>query len=445
MKIFNWALTLVLALIIGLVPAVLTVVVPEPIPVYADSPLFYSTTYDGYVFGFHDVYSTVHNAAYANDLNYIATGFPVGNGRYGAIRRVDRGALFFDTSSLGADYEIYGATITMYVEGHWCFINGGSTPLTVYIHIVDGTDLEMPIVLADYGDLLDETTSFGSICSDDFTNYSYVTFTLNALGIAEINKTGITQFALRSSQDINNDPTGTYPLQSGTIQFRTRESSSDFWPVLSIAGPTLSPPSNLTVIPDSSTSIAVSWTKGEGSTHTMLRYSTDAYPETYEDGDEAYFDIGSSVVVKNLEPGTTYYFRAWGWAGGLYSDLYVQGWGTTLGGGAGGEGWAFGGWFAEWMLSPSIDNLTDMPFYQISIDAAGSIGMSGTVFFIILGLLFCTIMGIAALSFTHNILVVLFVVGAIMVLIHLSGVFPFWIVFLFLIISGSFLFLQHRV
>ncbi len=61
----------------------------------------------------------------------------------------------------------------------------------------------------------------------------------------------------------------------------------------------------------SSTQIDLSWTKGNGANKTMVRRKTGSYATSVSDGDQVYFDTGTSVSDTGLSPSTTYYYRAW--------------------------------------------------------------------------------------------------------------------------------------
>ena len=88
-------------------------------------------------------------------------------------------------------------------------------------------------------------------------------------------------------------------------------------------------PTNATAIPKA-TAISVSWTKGSGSTHTLIRHSSSAYPSTTSAGTSAYMGTGNSVNITGLTEGTTTFISMWGYAGGIYSENYTTALATTL-------------------------------------------------------------------------------------------------------------------
>lgn len=84
----------------------------------------------------------------------------------------------------------------------------------------------------------------------------------------------------------------------------------------------LSAPTNFVGYPES-TSISLSWSKGTGSTNTLVRYGTSAYPGNVTAGTYVYSGPSSTYTVEGLIPGTTYYISAWGESGGNYSASYA--------------------------------------------------------------------------------------------------------------------------
>ncbi|MBN1160819.1 MAG: LamG domain-containing protein, partial [Dehalococcoidales bacterium] len=70
-------------------------------------------------------------------------------------------------------------------------------------------------------------------------------------------------------------------------------------------------PTILTATANSTSRIDLTWVKGAGAQRTMIRRSTVAYPATYNDGDQVYYDTGTSFSDTGLTDNTTFYYRAW--------------------------------------------------------------------------------------------------------------------------------------
>jgi len=93
------------------------------------------------------------------------------------------------------------------------------------------------------------------------------------------------------------------------------------------------PPTTLSATVISKYQINVAWTKGSGAEKTMVRRKVDSYPTSVSDGDQAYFETGSSFSDTGLTPNTHYYYRAWSYTTDApnsgYSDEYASDDATT--------------------------------------------------------------------------------------------------------------------
>lgn len=93
----------------------------------------------------------------------------------------------------------------------------------------------------------------------------------------------------------------------------------------------LYPPTNLQVTDQTDDSLSLSWSKGVGTTHTLVLYKTGSYPDNPYDGTAftAYFGTGTSTTISGLDNGTTFYIRAWSYLSGEYSEDYDSAIGVT--------------------------------------------------------------------------------------------------------------------
>jgi hypothetical protein len=116
--------------------------------------------------------------------------------------RMDRCIFCFDTSSLTS-----GATISATVLSLFGVVasNGLGSP---DLHIAGATPSSTSqYVSSDYGQC--QTTSFGSVAFGSFLT-SYNNITLNASGVSNISKTGVSKYSAQLSWDILNSFTGTW-------------------------------------------------------------------------------------------------------------------------------------------------------------------------------------------------------------------------------------------
>ncbi len=157
----------------------------------------------GYVACNQSVYATGHDQASADSLTNYNQYHPIGQ-RYNisalAKYQIFRTVMRFDLSSVPAGTSILRAVMTI--------LRGSGFP-TQYrdwdIVLVDGSDCTDPIVNADYGDLLDDTTSLGSVAISETTVSTTFNITLNATGRSFLeSKIGsVAVIAIRSSEDIS--------------------------------------------------------------------------------------------------------------------------------------------------------------------------------------------------------------------------------------------------
>jgi hypothetical protein len=142
----------------------------------------------------------------------------------------------------------------------------------------------------------------------------------------------------------------------------------------------------------------LSWTLGEGSSNTLLRYSTGTYPTTTGEGKQIYAGSALSTLLSSLTSGTTYFISGWGYDGSTYSSTYTELVVTTTafqtGGGTFGEPSTPPGWNQK----PSGNKLKNFsPFYQIAENLRADINMDDGMFWLGLTFLFMIVAFMAVL------------------------------------------------
>jgi len=73
----------------------------------------------------------------------------------------------------------------------------------------------------------------------------------------------------------------------------------------------IDPPADLACTVISQGQINLTWTKGSGIEKTLIRRKVGSYPSSTSDGDQIYFDTGTSHSDTTCSCGTHYYYRAW--------------------------------------------------------------------------------------------------------------------------------------
>lgn len=146
-------------------------------------------------------WAAVHDAADASNAVTDENTIYVSIYKDGANYACERATLEFDTSDIPDTSTITSAYIALYGSSK----DNSASGVTTYLVLVDGSDIATPPVVADYGDLLDDTTEWGtSIGYSSWSTSGWNNLQLNSTGISNIDKSGTTKFGLRISTDIDN-------------------------------------------------------------------------------------------------------------------------------------------------------------------------------------------------------------------------------------------------
>jgi len=192
----------------------------------------------------------------------------------------------------------------------------GSTVPDFDITIVDGKDLGATFVAADFGELLDETTSWGELNTAGLS-LGFIDITLNATGLAAVQAAiagGVIRFGIRSSRDISS----TEPTGDERISFIGNQVTETNEPKL-IATVIVDEP---TVTTQAVTAIAATTATGNGTivsigdtpvTQHGHCWSTSANPTTVDSKTEnGAGSVGSfTSSITELSPNTLYHTRAY--------------------------------------------------------------------------------------------------------------------------------------
>jgi hypothetical protein len=160
-----------------------------------------NTPFDGYGNQTSASWSTVHGNANANGASVIYTSFYTeGAWRSGTSDySIARSMTLFDTSTINDAATISSAILSLWIIGKVASPDTGAG-----IRIVTAT----PAATNNYA--LSDYSQFGTVSQTDDIAYTSMTtgayndFTLNATGLSNISKTGITKLGIRDSMDVNN-------------------------------------------------------------------------------------------------------------------------------------------------------------------------------------------------------------------------------------------------
>lgn len=184
-------------------------------------------------------------------------------------------------------------------------------------------------------------------------------------------------------------------------------------------------PESLKGIPTSDT-VSLQWIKGSGSENTMIRGQLGSYPASNIDGDLIYFDIYSSTLHEGLTPGTTYYYKAWGEAEGVYSTSNVTLMITTLPAVAASDPLPTPTTPTEWYQATNYSGMANIPFYGLVNWWADTFEIPYATMWSVSALLFCMFMGILVFGISRKLLLTDIVVGGMLIITSVMGLTSMW-------------------
>ena len=204
---------------------------------YSLTTASFSPSMDGYVQGYHTTNSwgTVRGMspgfnAVSNGNDNLPAGFSRGGSADCAISRIH---LHFDTSSLPDGATIVAARLKVW--GHETYVKSGYHSSTSAVLLESTTTAGVALTTSNfpYSGNLGSTELASRKAYADWTDGAYNTFTLNASGLALINKTGTTRLAFVEASDFDNADPGAGTARG--LQFYPSEyATSGKRPVLEI-------------------------------------------------------------------------------------------------------------------------------------------------------------------------------------------------------------------
>lgn len=178
---------------IHLLPPLFKIIITPPVT----ELIIYAGDGDGYLIKTATPYASSHGAGSADSVDIASDTFAVGQFQVAGNWTIWRAGLPFDTSPIPPGAVITKAILSLYKQAH-------SYDVVDYpdLVVVDGSPIGAALDIADYGALLGEITSGGSISLPDTVTDAYNDIILDNYGRGLILKGGTTWLALRSSFDI---------------------------------------------------------------------------------------------------------------------------------------------------------------------------------------------------------------------------------------------------
>jgi hypothetical protein len=194
-----------------------------------------------------------------------------------------------------------------------------------------------------------------------------------------------------------------------------------------------------------SDSISLGWVKGEGSTNTLVRFKIGSYPASTADGTQIYLDVGSSYLHEELTSGTTYYYRAWGESGGVYSSSNVTAMATCYAQSPEAVVIDNPDLPSTWWQTPDPTRMSAVPGYEMVNWWASTFEIPQATIWFLLAILLSVLAGIAmyAISFKANIAII--TTGGAIGIFTVAGLLSFWIVFIYIVIAAGIIVISQRL
>jgi len=209
----------------------------------------------------------------------------------------------------------------------------------------------------------------------------------------------------------------------------------------------LNPPTNFVAIPRSNSEISLKWTKGVGSSQTLVMYKVGEYPGAAGDGTAtvATNTTQGSYLLEDLGTGVTYYFKAWGYDGGSFSATNTTEIATTLAGrtplppaiDAPTQP-------SRFWEPPSLEKVVNMPGYDLMNRAADSAEMPRTTFWLIFAMGISMVLGAVFYIMTKDPIFALIGVGLGMMGGWEAWIIPWWILMIYVLLAGAIMFTLLR-
>lgn len=208
-------------------------------------------------------------------------------------------------------------------------------------------------------------------------------------------------------------------------------------------------PSDFQAVALSRTAISLSWTRiGD---KTLVRGKVGAFPANRLDGESVYFGTAEATTHGNLQPGTTYFYRAWSWRGNdTYSAQYAEDAATTWAGTPPGApeypdiapprpdapSW--------WWQTPSGRNIPNWPGVSLAREVASDLGMSPAAMCMLVAGVILMAVGIAAFTMTNSALATLCIIAVAIFFLTRILELPGWMIMTYVFLAGGLMYAKMK-
>lgn len=286
-----------------------------------------------------------------------------------------------------SEEEVNAACTQVYVEVDYTTAPDVATNAATYI--AKTTARLNSVVIDDGGEACDIRFGYGDETTAVFANYDTIT-----AWVEDTYTTGQHPYV---------DITGLTPNDEYffRVQIKNNDSTVDPDDELSFTTTAATAvPTNLKAYPET-TSIGLTWTRGTGTSETMIRYSETAYPTDETEGTQAYVGPLASYIITGLTAGHTYYIVAIGKTGAEYTAT-VEILATTGLGEEAVEGPDAPAMPSNWFQSPNYTGLSELPLYDQLNDIYDAFDMPRASGWFFTAILICLVLAVLVLAMTRH-------------------------------------------
>lgn len=207
----------------------------------------------------------------------------------------------------------------------------------------------------------------------------------------------------------------------------------------------VSAPTNLIATAYSS-SIILAWTKGLGSTTTYIRAKTGQYPTSLSDGVQVANITSATTTYSGLLTGTTYYFRAWGWSGGIYSTDNTTAMATTSAGSTTNTTTVASNTTlpSSWYRNTTTTGFADNPVSPIVTSIYDAYEIPETTIWMLLAIILSMAVAIWIYSISSNLVLSAMALAAGIGFSAVMGLLPMWTLFAMIVFALAIIVISTR-
>jgi len=207
-------------------------------------------------------------------------------------------------------------------------------------------------------------------------------------------------------------------------------------------------PINFIATAISSYAVELAWTLGGDQTYIVMKPT--GYSSNRSDGTLIHFGSSNTFLHMGLDPGETYYYRAWSWlTSGNFSDNYSDALATTLALGTGEQDLPAiidaPDKPSRWDSTPDPTALNGTLLYSPINSVADAIGIPQSTFWLLLAVLCSVIVGLGVYRLSHTAVIAAFAMGLMLLGGWWMFIVPLWMIAIMGTMGIGVIYLERRL